>query len=410
MKSSLSLIIVCLLFSCLSQAQIRFESGYFINESNEKIECLIKNFDWKNNPSEFQFKLTNDSEVQTGTTKTTKEFGIYNGVKYVSSLVKIDRSSESINHLSTDEKPIFKEEQLFLKVLLEGEANLFLYEFDNSKKYYFSNSISTIQPLIYKRYKVDESNLKVNDQYKEQLFINLQCSDLTINDFKYLSYDKRGLIKIFTKYYQCKNSNYKIFENEKDRDILSLKLKAGLRSASFLVRNNLTNYRNIDFEKKTNPIIGMEAEFSLPYNNGKWSILIKPTFQKYNAKSEMQYGESLTTRDPFITDVEVNYRSIEIPIGLRYYSFINDKSSLFFNVSYTFDSPFSSKIGSEERPDILDIKIDSKNNFTLGLGYEYNKKLSLELEYGFSRNLMKNFISYSSEYDTFSVFLGYKFL
>lgn len=40
-----------------SYAQIIFENGYFINELNQKVECFIKNIEWRNNPTEFEYKL-----------------------------------------------------------------------------------------------------------------------------------------------------------------------------------------------------------------------------------------------------------------------------------------------------------------------------------------------------------------
>lgn len=110
-----------------SYSQVSFEKGYYIDNTNQKINCLIKNVDWKNNPTEFEYKLAENSEPKKTTIKTIKEFGIDNISKYVRSTVNIDRSSESINNLSNDKNPIFKEEELFLKVLVEGKATLYQY-------------------------------------------------------------------------------------------------------------------------------------------------------------------------------------------------------------------------------------------------------------------------------------------
>ena len=52
-----SLTVIMLLFLIVTESfgQIKYEKGYFINNENKKIECLIKNKDWKNNPSEFSY-------------------------------------------------------------------------------------------------------------------------------------------------------------------------------------------------------------------------------------------------------------------------------------------------------------------------------------------------------------------
>lgn len=43
-------------------SQINFEKGFFIKNSNEKIECLIKNNDWNKNPTDFEYKIFEKDE------------------------------------------------------------------------------------------------------------------------------------------------------------------------------------------------------------------------------------------------------------------------------------------------------------------------------------------------------------
>ena len=122
MKKQLLLFLITILsINCYSQ--IKFEKGYFIDNTNQRTNCLIKNIDWENNPTEFEYKLSKESKINKSTINLIQEFGIDNISKYVRSTVNIDRSSERINKLSNNKNPIFKEEQLFLKVLIEGEAD-----------------------------------------------------------------------------------------------------------------------------------------------------------------------------------------------------------------------------------------------------------------------------------------------
>jgi hypothetical protein len=46
MKKQL-LLLLCLVFTANAYTQIVFEKGYYINNANEKVECLIKNIDWR---------------------------------------------------------------------------------------------------------------------------------------------------------------------------------------------------------------------------------------------------------------------------------------------------------------------------------------------------------------------------
>ncbi len=111
----LLLALFTLILSVNSSAQINFEKGYFINNSGDKTECLIKNIDWKNNPTEFLYKLLENDTPKTATIEMVKEFGINNISKYSRANVNIDRSSEMADKLSTNKSPVFNEEQLFLK-------------------------------------------------------------------------------------------------------------------------------------------------------------------------------------------------------------------------------------------------------------------------------------------------------
>ncbi len=74
MRKQLLLIALFTILCAESYSQIIFENGYFIDESNNKIECLIKNVDWKNNPTEFEYKFSQNDTVHKATFKTVKEF------------------------------------------------------------------------------------------------------------------------------------------------------------------------------------------------------------------------------------------------------------------------------------------------------------------------------------------------
>ena len=50
------LVISFLFYLTFSYSQITFEKGYFISNDGIKTECFIKNLDWRNNPTEFEYK------------------------------------------------------------------------------------------------------------------------------------------------------------------------------------------------------------------------------------------------------------------------------------------------------------------------------------------------------------------
>ncbi|WP_417619381.1 hypothetical protein [Oceanihabitans sediminis] len=72
-KNLLFILIVILSANCYSQ--IIYENGYYIDNSGNKVDCLIKNVDWKDNPTSFEYKLTENSDKNIATLNTVKEFG-----------------------------------------------------------------------------------------------------------------------------------------------------------------------------------------------------------------------------------------------------------------------------------------------------------------------------------------------
>src|SRR5690606_31090943 len=152
MKSLLVFFITTILyFQCHSQ--ISFEKGYYIDNTNTRVDCLIKNADWKHNPTEFEYKLQANGHPQIAIIKSAKEVGIGNIMKYVRSTVNIDRSNESIMNLSRDKDPEFQEEELFLKVLVDSKATLYQYVQGALQRYFFNRENSNIEQLIFKKYK-----------------------------------------------------------------------------------------------------------------------------------------------------------------------------------------------------------------------------------------------------------------
>ncbi len=132
-----SSVILIAIFNINAFSQIQFEKGYFISNKNEKIECLIRNNDWKNNPTEFDFKLTKDSESQSLNISTIKEFSIPGSFKFIRAPVKIDRSTDIASLLGTDRNPKWESDTLFLKVLVEGKATLYSYSKGNLFRFFF---------------------------------------------------------------------------------------------------------------------------------------------------------------------------------------------------------------------------------------------------------------------------------
>lgn len=404
MKEKLLLIFV-LIISTNSYCQIVFENGYYITNSNQKIECLIKNNDWSNNPTDFEYKISENEDSKKINIKSVKEFGVYSISKYIRETVKIDRSSEDVNKLKEGRNPILKEEQLFLKVLVDGKSILYEYVDGSLTRYFYSINKDVIEQLIHKTYITPENSIGTNNRFRQQLWDDLKCANLNTSTLKNINYKKSDLVKFFENYSNCYNHEVVNFEKKNNRNLFNLNIRSHINNSSLIAQQNDIRPETTDFGNKIGIGIGVEAEFILPFNKNKWGLIIEPTYQYFKttktAEANNVSGGILISK--------VDYSSIEIPIGVRHYFFINIKSKIFLNASIILDLNLNKSI-EFKRADgstFRSLDINTQNNFSFGVGYKNNNKFSLELRYQTGSELLANYSNWRSDYKTVSMILGY---
>ncbi len=390
-------------------AQVSYEKGYFINHQNEKTDCFIKNVDWKENPKAFFYKLTKNGNSNKIDISRVKEFQINGISKYKRANVKIDMSSTNVRSANLDNLSFNKEleneeKRLFLKVLVEGKASLYFFKKASVERFFYKNNDNEIKQLDYKIYKKTASKIAENSEYKKQLWKDFKCNTFKMSRFNRLKYEENELIDLFTEYNTCKNAHFTNYKRKKKKGTLfNLNLRPRVNYTSFVAKNGLSNSNIIDFGDKFNVGFGVEGEFILPFNKNKWAIIVEPTLKIFKLENSFKRDPVL----PTVTTAVVNYKSIEIPFGVRHYSYINDTSKLFFNVSYdildfnigtTID--FSSNISNRSE----EFKTD--NQLVLGLGYKLKDKYSVELRYSTDEESATNG-SYVTNFSMVSIIFGY---
>jgi len=399
-----STLLFLFVFSINGFAQINFEKGNFINNQGEQINCLIKNLDWKNNPTEFEYKLTENSETKTLTIKSVSEFVITSVSKYVRANVEMDRSSSDLDNISLKKGADFKEEELFLKVLVEGDKSLYQYTENRLNRYFYNSDAMNIVQLVYKIYEVTTSNeskyFGKNETFKQQLFNNVNCENKSINKYEAVLYKQKSLTKIFLSHNECNGNSVETEREETERDEFNLRIRPGLNLSSLSIQNHGgTVNKDADFGNQTNFRFGIEAEYVLPFNRNKWSIFIEPTYQYFKGEVNGIYYSTVRTED-----FTVDYKSIELPIGVRHKFFIGDKLNVFLNTAFVIDIEVGSKV---IRSIADDLDVETRNNIVFGIGAEFRDKFSLELRIGSSRELLQ-YAYWESEYNTTSLIFGYK--
>jgi hypothetical protein len=405
MKTQL-LFIFAALFTFSSYSQVSFEKGYYIDDVNVKTECLIKNLDWNNNPTEFEYKLSEEADSKTNTIASVQEFGIYNNSKYVRSTVNIERSTAVTNKLGNERRAIFYEETLFLNVLVEGKAILYTYEEIGLVRYFFSVNGSKIEQLVYIVYITEDNHQSgENNQYKQQLLATLECSEITLKDVENLKYKRKNLVNIFADYNNCNNSSTTNFAEKRKRDLINLTLRPRINSSSLTSDVPLLDSDEIQFENQLGFGFGVELEYILPFNNNKWSISIEPTYQSYNSKGSNNYSNV----SDGILNAEINYKSLEIPITARHYFFLNDTSKMFVSLGFLYDISSDSTIDftRADGSNFRTFDVNTGSSYTLGVGYKYRDTYSIEIRYQTDRPVLTQVPALDSGFHSLSMIFGY---
>lgn len=386
------LISISICFIHVSYAQIRYEPGYFITNNGDTTHCIIKNVDWKNNPNEFNYKAIASSDVRLGKIDDISEFKILSGAKYKRFTVEVDTSSDQLAKLSTNPYPEYRKENLFLKVLVEGPANLYGFEGRDLTRFFYNKDNGPVKQLIYKTYQVSPSAISKNDGFRKQILVEITCADkITKRSIQKLDYNARDLAKLFNTYNQCVDPSFVNQVEESPNKFFHLRLRPGF-SYTFLEIKDATDNSHIDFGSKAGFRIGAEAEWVLHFNKNKWAILFEPVYQYF--KSTVVYNNKNAVAD---------YKIIDMGLGARHYFFLDDNSGIFLNAGYAMGVPLGASITGKQGK----LELASRGAPRFGAGF-FIKKFSLEARYDFPRQVLTNYTFLSSDYHSFSAILGYK--
>lgn len=386
--------------------QITYDKGYYIDNEDRTVPCLIKNLDWINNPTEFEYKLNEEDTPKKRGIATVKEFSIPPSFKYIRATVELDRSDDKDLHPTKDPTPRFQTETLFLKVLVEGKAHLYQYSSrGNLNRFFFSTAPQRIEPLVYSTYATAQGTLAKNNTYKEQLWAALKCHSITVSKLNALSYTKNDLLPIFTLYSTCANEKYTEYIDKKRP--FSLTLKPRLSRSNLSIEHYELD-RNVDFGTKMIFGLGLEAEVSLPFHRNKWSISVEPSFRSY-VSSKTEDSRSISGGKLISS---TTYRSLEMPVTLRHYFLLGPSSKIFVNVTAVTDIPFNSFILLKRTngTTLAEIKLKTASFLAIGAGYKLNNRYSIEVRSQTNARLLGHDRTWQPSYSQLSLMLGYALL
>jgi len=406
-KQSYVLIFVVLFFNSLLSQEL-FEKGYFISNNNSRTECFIKNIDWKNNPVTFKYKMTEVSEVKEGSIASVMEFSVTNKIKFIRANVDMDMSPSNMSNLGMTSEPEWEKSKIFLRVLMEGNGNLFYYESGNLRRYFYSIEKGELLQLVHKKYlSNDNRSTLYNNGFRQQLFSSFfGCRSLGIENFENLSYKREPLVKVFEKYNNCvsgESSTY-VDENLEAKNKFIVKVKTGFYSSDYKFIRTTTSIPDVVFNPKYGIRLGIEGELILPFNNDKWGVFFAVE-KNLSQSNNTTINSSVSTASS--QEVKLIYNSIEYMMGFNHYIKLNDSSKLYLRLGYLLDYHSQISLDYESSSD-LNTNAKTGNIFG-GFGYEY-KKFGIEFKTNFGKKLFGEYAFVKDELNEFNVMLTYSLL
>lgn len=397
MKHTLT-ILTLLLFTTIN-AQIAIEKGYYINNNDQRIEGFIKNADWGVSPDSFVFYSSKDADGKTISINNAKSFGLYDITKYERHLVNIDRSSDNLNDLGRDRNPDMKIETLFLKVIIEGDLNLYSHTILTGTKFYVQKKGELIHPLIYKRYLSYDNKIKENNYFQQQLVSDFSCEGLSFNTSN-LRYRKNDILKYVEKYNTCKGGTSTKIEKREKANFFNFYLLGGVNYNSFKIEN--AGNRNFDFGATANPVFGFELEFLLPNNNNKWAAFIDGRYTSFSGDGTSSFSSALTD-EIFTQEVEADLSLFDVSLGGRYYFYLNPKTKIYLSASYSLEFVSDIDVTYTSSQDF--VATNGQGSFGVSAGVSWSNFRG-EIRY----NTPKDHINSQSEYSSLMLTLSYKVL
>nr|WP_298925251.1 hypothetical protein [uncultured Allomuricauda sp.] len=403
-----------LVLSISASAQRDFEPGYFIDDNDNKLECLIQNEKWLFSPEEVFYKLNENSEVKSFTVKNCKEFKIGDEGVFmrVSADFPITQSKLKKKELNSDPELIQK--TTFVQNVVKGKASLFWFIDNNGIVYLYSKDGGPIKPLLYKKYILEDLKIKENNIFRTQLIKDFECGNQPI--IQKTEYRRKSMIKYFEYLNQCSgDTNYVVFERtakQKANFVIGFKVWAGLEQNQYDTRIPNPD-RTFEFESVISPKFGAEFEAFFPYfGYKKVSLFLSGQFSKTD--NSFSFPETEVGAVAYNAD----YSIFELQVGSRYYLDFGEKSSFFIEAALVPDFFGNSTISEDrivrvvledDRLITQDVGTSYKNRFggSFGLGYSYNRKVYLRAAIRTNQVVLDKSIFFDDSLSRISVSLGY---
>ncbi|MER3328381.1 MAG: outer membrane beta-barrel protein, partial [Candidatus Kapaibacterium sp.] len=185
----------------------------------------------------------------------------------------------------------------------------------------------------------------------------------------------------------------------------------GVSLYSFSAEYPTNSYLNFSSNSEIGYFLGFEAEVFMPIKNNKWSVFVSPAL----ATKSFQ---TLSERGPFEgaekVDAEMKLTTLEAPMGIRYYTFLNSESSLRVSLGFAPNVAIGeSAMYYESNTESVTVaspwEFGTYFDARLGIGYEF-RNISFDFSHYIARGMLTDAYNtaWKTQLTTSSFRLAYK--
>ncbi len=421
MKNCFALFICLLTFHGLI-AQITFEPGYFIDNDDNKIECLIQNERWLFSPEIVSYRLNGSTDIRSFSVGDCKEFKIAGQGAYKRVSAGFPITQSTLKKKEKNPEPELVRKTVFVQNIIEGKASLYWYVGDIDIVYLFSKEDGPIEVLLYKKYVGDDLKVRENNIFKRQLLKDFPCDNRL--DIQKVKYSRKSLIKYFEEINTCLGDNsfvvYERTAKQKANFPITLKVWGGVQQYGYEVGLTSRPGEVYEFENASGAKFGGEVEAFFPYfGYKKASVILSAQYGSFTSDYLVQPDDFIynPSTEQILTG---DFSILELMLGARYYFDITEKSNVFLEAGFVTNLYPNSVLNNRRTFLLIDRPTetsevstaqDNDSGASFGLGYSYNRRVYLRFNFITNQNIIVPGLSVINrdEVSRIALSLGYAF-
>lgn len=277
-------VLLCFVFLVNAEAQVNlkeatrnYKEGFVITTQGDTLRGKIDYREWRQNPAVITFIKQGDLRRQFIPTELL-EFQV-GGDTYRSRKVDLDVSSFKLSYLNNTAVPtIVKDTTLFVRLLIDGELDLYYFQdLAHKDHFFYQEEGQPATELAYYRYYQDLQSQKVvsREIYKGQLRVLALKCDKEQLDYN-ISYGMKDFIKFFGRYNTCLSggeSGQSVHRESKGR--INFAVIAGVQYSRFSFYQMSGPASSYSYRSKATdvvPVFGLGLNYAFPRGLGKYGL------------------------------------------------------------------------------------------------------------------------------------------